>query len=566
MNAHHGVGSVARFSLLLNAATKNPANEAPIASVTAWTPWRAFTTEPNQQSAPIFLQGGQRYYLEALMDQVAGEDNLTVQWELPNGTVETPLATGSAAGTLLVPFTGATNLPGIFSQPTNTAATENDNVTLSVLVTNQANVSYRWLLNSANLPGATSSVLALTNVSLSLNQQTFNCVISNASGSVTSAPAILTVNPDTNPPTVVQAINLGTTNVQIVYSKVVAAAGARQNIANYVFTNGLAVTGASLNPDGETVILTTAPMVYGSNYSIVINGISDLASTPNTISPNTTVNFQALPYALQDIGNSPVIPSVVIAGNGIMVTAAGSDFGGVQDQGSFSYQSYSGNFDVAVRVADLGLSGIFAKAGLMARETLDPGSRFAASIATPAMNGTFFEWRDPANNTANTAGGFPANYPNTWLRLNRVGNTFSGFASYDGQTWTLLGSDTISMSNQVYLGFSVSSQSTNQVTTAQFQDFVNVTNAVVGTQTNPHDAIGPSGRKSPIVFSEIMWKPAPRTDGRNLEFLELYNSNPWFQDISGYQITCADVNYTFPANTTIPGGGYLVVAAAPSGH
>src|ERR1700691_4133022 len=120
------------------------------------------------------------------------------------------------------------------------------------------------------------------------------------------------------------------------------------------------------------------------------------------------------------------------------------------------------------------------------------------------------------------------------------------------------------MSNQRYLGFAVSSDNTNQVTTAQFLNFSNVTNAVIGTQINPHDAIGPSSRKTPIVYSEIMWKPAPRTDGKNLEFVELYNSNPWFQDISGYQITCADMNYTFPPNTQIPGGGYLVIAAAPS--
>ncbi len=120
------------------------------------------------------------------------------------------------------------------------------------------------------------------------------------------------------------------------------------------------------------------------------------------------------------------------------------------------------------------------------------------------------------------------------------------------------------MSNQVEVGFWVSSHSTNAVTTAQFLDFSGVTNGIVGTQINPHDTIGPSSRKSPVVFSEIMWKPAPRTDGKNLEFLELYNSNPWFQDVSGYQITCADMNYTFPANTQIPGGGYLVVAAAPA--
>ena len=62
-----------------------------------------------------------------------------------------------------------------------------------------------------------------------------------------------------------------------------------------------------------------------------------------------------------------------------------------------------------------------------------------------------------------------------------------------------------------------------------------------------------------------MWKPAPRTDGNNVEFLEIYNSSPFFQDISSYQVTCADMNYTFPPNTLIPGGGFFVLAASPQG-
>ena len=550
-------------SLLLLSSNENPTNETPIASVTAWTTWRDFTEETNQQSAPIYLQGGQRYYLEALMAQGTGGDNLTVQWVLPNGTIELPMTTPSAAGTLLIPFTGLTNVPGIYLPPTNATGMEDGSVTFSLLVTNQSNVSYQWLLNATNLPGAINPILTLTNLGLSLNGQTLNCVVSNASGSVTSAPAILTVNRDTNPPTVVQAVNLGTTNLQLVYSKTVAAAGAT-NIANYTFTDGLAVTGAALNPDSETVVLTTGPLVYGSNYSVVINGVTDRASIPNPIAPNTTVDFQALPYVPQDIGNPPLNSAVTAAGNGINVKAAGSGFSGFLDQGNFSWQVNSGNFDVCVRVAALGLSDTFAKAGLMAREDLTGNGRFAAAVATPAMNGTFFEWRDPVGSMANSAGSFPANYPNTWLRLQRVGNTFTGYAGYDGQTWAKLGSDTITLSNRVYLGFWVSSNGTNEVTTAQFRDIANVTNAVIGTQPNPHDVIGPSSRKSPVVFSEIMWKPAPRTDGKNLEYLELYNSNPWFQDISSYQITCADMSYTFPAGTTIPGGGYLVVAAAPA--
>jgi regulation of enolase protein 1 (concanavalin A-like superfamily) len=543
---------------------ETPQNERLVASVSTWTSWRQFSKEPNQQSAPIYLQAGQRYYLEGLMQQGGGGDNLTVQWQLPDGTVELPLASGSAAGTLLIPFTGETNVPGIFVQPpANTIGFEGGTSTISLLATNPASLSYQWRLNGAIVPGASSGVLVLTNLNLSWNGQVYTCAVSNTLGAITSSPSVLTVLADTNPPTVVRAVNVGLTNVQILYSKPVEAVSAT-NIANYVFTNGLPITTAVLNPDNQTVILTTALLTYGSNYWLVINNVRDRATTPNTIAANTTISFSALPYVPQDLGN-PSVPSVVTAaGNGLNVTAAGSDFGGSSDQGNFSYQTINGNFDIAARVAGLSLSDAFAKAGLMARENLSLNSRFAASFTTPTMNGSFFESRDPGGSAAVSSGNFPANYPNTWLRLRRSANTFTGYGSYDGQVWTQLGSATISMPAQIYLGFAVSSRSGTNVSTAQFRDITNLTSAVVGVVINPHDAIGPTSRRSPIAFSEIMWKPAPRGDTKNLEFVELYNSNPWFHDISGYQITCADMNYTFPPNTKIPGGGYLVVAAVPA--
>ena len=46
---------------------------------------------------------------------------------------------------------------------------------------------------------------------------------------------------DTNPPTILNVVNLGLTDVQVTYSKKVEAASAT-NAANYVFTNGLTVT------------------------------------------------------------------------------------------------------------------------------------------------------------------------------------------------------------------------------------------------------------------------------------------------------------------------------------
>jgi hypothetical protein len=77
------------------------------------------------------------------------------------------------------------------------------------------------------------------------------------------------------------------------------------------------------------------------------------------------------------------------------------------------------------------------------------------------------------------------------------------------------------------------------------------------------EAPGPSSRRTPITFTEVMHKPADRVDGRNLEFVELYNSNPWAEDISGYRLK-GQVDFTLPASTSIPKQGYLVVAAVPA--
>lgn len=77
------------------------------------------------------------------------------------------------------------------------------------------------------------------------------------------------------------------------------------------------------------------------------------------------------------------------------------------------------------------------------------------------------------------------------------------------------------------------------------------------------EPIGPSSRRTPIALSEIMYKPADRTDGRNLEFIELYNSNPWPEDISHYRLD-GQVQFSFPAATTVPAMGFVVVAAAPA--
>ena len=59
-------------SELYLSSDENPAGKTRIAWVSTAVAAREWTREPNQQSAPTTLEGGHRYYLEALMQQSAG--------------------------------------------------------------------------------------------------------------------------------------------------------------------------------------------------------------------------------------------------------------------------------------------------------------------------------------------------------------------------------------------------------------------------------------------------------------------------------------------------------------
>lgn len=77
------------------------------------------------------------------------------------------------------------------------------------------------------------------------------------------------------------------------------------------------------------------------------------------------------------------------------------------------------------------------------------------------------------------------------------------------------------------------------------------------------EPIGPATRRGPFVISEVMYHPTNRFDGRNIEFIEVYNSNPWFEEMGGFKISGA-VEFTFPTNFVLQAQSYAVVAAVPS--
>lgn len=79
-------------SRLYLSTSDDPDDVVMIAHVPGWTNPREWNKYSQQQSAPVMLQAGQYYFVKALMKEHEGGDNLAVGWQLPDGTMQRPIA------------------------------------------------------------------------------------------------------------------------------------------------------------------------------------------------------------------------------------------------------------------------------------------------------------------------------------------------------------------------------------------------------------------------------------------------------------------------------------------
>lgn len=114
------------------------------------------------------------------------------------------------------------------------------------------------------------------------------------------------------------------------------------------------------------------------------------------------------------------------------VRGSGADIYGRQDSFHYVCKRLRGNSSIIARVESLDSTDPWAKAGVMIRESLDSGSRFAAVFATPD-NGVHFQLRIDTDSAASSV---PVMTPAqeslktpVWVKLERKGNQFSAYYS-----------------------------------------------------------------------------------------------------------------------------------------
>jgi regulation of enolase protein 1 (concanavalin A-like superfamily) len=211
----------------------------------------------------------------------------------------------------------------------------------------------------------------------------------------------------------------------------------------------------------------------------------------NTVSSQSVIiTKKARPVPLEsfkhsDIGNPAITGTVQIQKDGFDVTAGGVDIWGKKDEFNYVYVQREGDFDFASRIDSLSAPHLYTKAGIMAREDLTAGCRhiyfqvFPNNSPRNKNNGGYeYQYRQakegemkavyPESSVGTPP--FPVSYPNTWIRLQRVKNDFTGYYSTDGKQWKVYTTYSLELPTKIYIGLAVTSHKATESATAKFRN------------------------------------------------------------------------------------------------
>jgi hypothetical protein len=187
-------------------------------------------------------------------------------------------------------------------------------------------------------------------------------------------------------------------------------------------------------------------------------------------SPTTapTATAPATSMASRDIGAVAAQGSYSQAGSTVTLRGSGYDIWRTGDEFRYAYQNLVGDGEVIARVRSLSNTNQWAKAGVMIRENLNPNSKNAMMAITPD-NGALFQYRPSAGANSASIHGPSVSAP-SWIRIVRQGSTITGYVSSNGSSWNRVGSRTLSMGQNAYIGVAVTSHNDGQLATTVMEN------------------------------------------------------------------------------------------------
>ncbi len=257
-------------------------------------------------------------------------------------------------------------------------------------------------------------------------------------------------------------------------------------------------TGSAVG-DETTASYTEETIVHGGNQSMPFMYDNNKQGYANYSEAELTLTAQhdwtaegVAELSLWFRGNPASVGSFVEGPIGTYtMTATGVDIWNDADEFHFAYKTLTGVGTIEAQVLSVDNTDPWAKAGVMIRETLEPGSKFAAVFITPG-NGCRFQARGETNTnaTSDTSVATSEQMAITapyWVKLERdVTGGMRGYYSSDGTSWQLMvWRPSISMASNVYIGLAITAHNANAVCEAKIFN-VRMT-GTVGTQWTNQD-------------------------------------------------------------------------------
>ena len=229
----------------------------------------------------------------------------------------------------------------------------------------------------------------------------------------------------------------------------------------------------------------------GTTYYYVVTAEDDSGnesgySSEASATPQSSGGGLPSPWANTDVG-SPTAGSASESSGTFTIEANGNDIWNSADNFHYVYQSLSGDGNIVAKVESLDNTHEWAKGGVMIRETLNSGSKHAFMVVS-SQNGTQCSYRTSTGSTSEATTPYDGISVPYWVKLERSGDTFTGYKSSDGSNWTQVGSVTITMSADVNIGMAATSHTDGVLGTSTYSNVTVSTGGGGGTETLSADA------------------------------------------------------------------------------
>lgn len=162
-----------------------------------------------------------------------------------------------------------------------------------------------------------------------------------------------------------------------------------------------------------------------------------------------------------DIGYPTPTGSQSVNGGTWTVVAGGGDIWGTADSFHYIWQNLASDGSMSAHVTtQTTTTSVYAKTGVMMRQTTDAGSAYYMVTVTPGQ-GIQVQYRSAQGAVAAQSANIPGTVP-TYVKVSRTGSSFSAYTSADGANWTLVTGSTvtINMSGTVLEGVASTSHNT----------------------------------------------------------------------------------------------------------